>query len=205
MENNLTVGPGMFVAYSYKLYNDADDSLLFETPKDHPDVMVYGVSQEVVPGLIAAMQGLKAGDKFGVTLPPVAAFGDRHEEDVVELDREIFTRDGKLAEEVKTGAVLPMMTAEGYRVIGTILEIGDQKIKMDFNHPFAGLTVRYDGRVDEVRPATEAELKPAHGCGGGCCGNCGDKSDCGCGDSDKSDCNCGDNCDCGCGDDCNCQ
>lgn len=191
MDKELKVGPGMFVAYSYKLYNDADDSLLFETPKDRPDVMVYGVSQEVVPGLIAAMEGLHAGDRFGVTLPPMAAFGDRHEEDVVELDREIFTRDGELAEEVKTGAILPMMTADGQRVIGTVLEIGKEKIKMDFNHPFAGLTVRYDGEVEEVREATEQELKPMNGCGGGCCGNCGDggcdneeggeQKDCGCG------------------------
>lgn len=174
MSKEMTVGPGMFVAYSYKLYNDEDGKLLFETPKGRPDVMVYGVSQEVVPGLIAAMQGLKAGDRFGVTLPPAAAFGDRHEEDIVELDREIFTRDGELVEEVKVGAILPMMTAEGFRVTGTVLEIGDSKIKMDFNHPFAGLTVRYDGEVEEVREATEAELKPAHGCGGGCCGGCGD-------------------------------
>ena len=64
------VGPGMYVEYSYKLYDDADGSLLFETPARHPDVMVYGVSHEVVPGLIAAMQDLKAGDRFGVTLPP---------------------------------------------------------------------------------------------------------------------------------------
>jgi FKBP-type peptidyl-prolyl cis-trans isomerase SlyD len=178
----------MFVEYSYKLYNDANGELLFETPKGRPDMMVYGVSQEVVPGLIAAMQGLKAGDRFGVTLPPAAAFGDRHPDEVMELDREIFTRDGELAEEVKVGAVLPMMTAEGYRIAGTVLEIGD-KVKMDFNHPFAGLTVRYDGEVITVREATPEELKPTHGCGGGC-GGCGG----GCGDN---------GCDSGCGDGCN--
>lgn len=171
------VGPGMFVEYSYKLYNDATGDLLFETPEKQPDMMVYGVSQEVVPGLIAAMQGLAEGDKFGVTLPPAAAFGDRHDEDIVELDRSIFMRDGELAEEVVKGAILPMMTAEGYRVAGTVLEVGD-KIKMDFNHPFAGMTVRYDGEIVKVREATPEELAPVHSCGGGCCG--GDK---GCGDS----------------------
>ncbi|MDE7108923.1 MAG: peptidylprolyl isomerase, partial [Muribaculaceae bacterium] len=84
----------------------------------------------------------------------------------------------------------PMMTAEGYRVEGTVLEVGD-KIKMDFNHPFAGLTVTYKGEVDEVRDATPEELHPVGGCGGGC-GGCGG----GCG----SDGNCGDSCgsDCGC-------
>ena len=66
----------MFVAYSYKLYNDADGSLLFEAKPDAPDVMVYGVSQEVVPGLIAAIKDLSEGDRFGVTLPPETAFGE---------------------------------------------------------------------------------------------------------------------------------
>lgn len=125
------IGPGMYVEYSYRLYDEADGGLLFETPEGHPDMMVYGVSHEVVPGLIAAIQDLKAGDRFGVTLPPAAAFGERHPEDIMELDRDIFTRDGELAEEVKVGAVLPMMTAEGYRIAGTVLEIGD-KVKMDF-------------------------------------------------------------------------
>lgn len=171
----------MFVEYKYKLYNDADGSLLFETPADAPDVMVYGVSHEVVPGLIATMKDLTAGDKFSVTLPPEAAFGERYDDNVVELEREIFERDGKLAEEVVVGAELPMMTAEGYRIIGRVLEVG-KKIKMDFNHPFAGLTVRFDGEVMLVREATPEELKPVSGCG---CGSCGG----GCGDGD-----CGDGC-----------
>lgn len=187
MKEEKKVGPGMYVEYSYKLFNDADGSLLFETPENQPDMMVYGVSHEVVPGLVAALEGLKAGDRFGVTLPPAAAFGERHPEDIMELDRGIFMRDGEMAEEVKPGAVLPMMTAEGYRIAGTVLEVGD-KVKMDFNHPFAGMTVRYDGDVVKVREATPEELTPAQGCGGGC-GGCGGGS---CGDG----CNSGS---CGCG------
>ena len=70
-----------------------------------------------------------------------------------------------------------MMTAEGYRVIGTVLEIGDKKIRMDFNHPFAGMTVRYDGEIIKVRKATPDEIHPAGGCGG-CHGGCGGGSHC---------------------------
>ena len=92
-------------------------------------------------------------------------------------------RDGKLAQEVKVGAKLPMMTAEGFRVEGKVLEIGPDKIKMDFNHPFAGLTVRYEGEIDGVRDATPEELQPSCGCGGcaggGCGGGCGSDG-CGC-------------------------
>ncbi len=183
------VEPGKFVAYSYKLYDDATGELLFETPAAQPDVMVYGVSEDVVPGLITVMNGLKAGDKFEVTLPPQVAFGEVYPDNILELDKEIFMRDGETPEEVKVGARLPMMTAEGFRVIGRILEIGD-KVKMDFNHPYAGLTVRYDGKIEKVRDATPEELKPA---GGGCCGGCGGS----CGDGSCGDHECGSE-GCGC-------
>lgn len=207
-EKHEVVGPGKFVAYSYKL-SEVDPKTeevkeeLFEATPDQPDVMVYGVSHEIVPGLVEVMKDLKKGDRFEVVLPPAAAFGDRYEENVLELDKEIFTReDGKMAEEVKVGAMLPMMTAEGYRIMGEVKEIGD-KIKMDFNHPFAGKTVKYVGEIVEVREATPDELKPIHGCGGGCgcdhgssCNDC-ESGACGDGDSEGGCCGGGEGCGCG--------
>lgn len=185
-KTNEKVGPGKFVAFAYKLYNDADGRLLFETPVDAPDALIYGITTDVTPGLLAALKGLSAGDKFSVTLPPEVAFGERIVDNEMELDKEIFSRDGKLAEEVKVGAELPMLTQEGFRVLGRVLEIGD-KVKMDFNHPFAGLTVKYDGEVLEVRDATPEELQSAQGCG--CCGHdhggCGDGC---CGSHDGDGC-----------------
>ena len=185
MENEKqVVGPGKFVEYTYKLYNDADSSLLFETPKNAPDEMVFGVSPNIVPGLMAAMEGLAVGDKFEVTLPPVAAFGDKTDDMIMQLDKEIFMRDGKLADEVKPGAVLPMMTADNLRVQGTVTNIGDDKVTMDFNHPFAGLTVRYEGEIVEVRDATPEDLPQP-----GCCGGCGGTGGCDSG-------NCAEGCNC---------
>lgn len=186
MSEKEKVGDGKFVAYSYKLYNDANHELLFETPADRPDVMVYGLSKDVVPGLLVAMKGLSAGDKFSVTLPPEAAFGTRFEDNVITLDKELFMQDGKLADPVVVGAILPMMTEQGFQVQGKVLEIGDKTVKMDFNHPFAGLTVTYEGEIIEVREATPEEIQalqhPGCGCGGGCCGGGCDDEGCGCGD-----------------------
>lgn len=185
-KENEKVGLGKFVEFSYRLYNDADNTLLFETPADAPDQMVFGVTREIVPGLAKTMEDLAAGDRFEVTLPPEAAFGPHFEENVVSLEKDIFMRDGKLVEDVKVGAELPMQTAEGMVLRGRVLEIGDKHVKMDFNHPFAGLTVRYEGEIKNVREATPEELQPAHGCGGGCSGGCcgGDCSDGSCGDGD---------------------
>ena len=185
------VGEGMFVAFSYRLTNAADGSLLFEAKENAPDVMVYGATPDVIPGLLATLKGLGAGDKFSVTLPPEVAFGPRMDENVMELEREIFVRDGELAEEVVVGAELPMMTQEGFTVKGKILDITDKIVKMDFNHPFAGMTVEFNGKVEEVREATLEELNPHHGCGCGCGDHgCGDGCGSGCG-HDHGGCGCG--------------
>lgn len=181
------VEEGKYVAYAYKLYNDANGELLFETPEGEPDVMIYGLSHDVVPGLIAAMKGLSKGDKFSVTLPAEVAFGERFDDNVIKLDKELFMRDGRLAEAVKVGAMLPMMTEQGFQVQGKVLSISDKEVEMDFNHPFAGLTVKFDGEIIDVRNATPEEIAAmqSHGCG---CGHCGDGH---CGDGDCGDDHCG--------------
>ena len=178
----MKVEEGKLVAYSYKLYDDANGALLFETPAGQPDVMIYGLSHDVVPGLIVAMKGLKAGDKFSVTLPAEAAFGQRFDDNVIKLDKSLFMRDGKLAEAVEVGAMLPMMTEEGFQVQGKVLSIGDKEVEMDFNHPFAGLTVKFDGEVEEVRDPSPEELAALqhHGCGCGCDHDHCSDHDCGC-------------------------
>ena len=187
---NETISNGKFVAFSYKVTDNDSGRVLFEASENAPDAMVYGVSQEVIPGLVETLKGLKAGDKFSVTLPPEVAFGHRSEDNVIEVPVEAFMRDGQIAEEVVVNATLPMMTAEGYTVTGTVKEIGDKAVVMDFNHPFAGLTVNFEGQVQEVRPATEEELNPKHG---GCCGGCGGGGchDGGCGDGSCGDGGCG--------------
>lgn len=187
MKDKERVSTDKFVAYAYKLYNNADNTLLFEATKERPDVMVFGVSNDVVPGLSGAMEGLGVGDRFDVTLPPAAGFGDRFPENVVELERDIFVRDGKLAPGVKDGAELPMMTQDGMMIKGKVLDITDTHIKMDFNHPFAGLTVRFEGEIVEVRQATPEELNPTGGCHCGCHGSCG-------GDCGDGDCSCSGDC-----------
>lgn len=157
---------GKYVEISYKLFNESDGDLLFETPDDTPERMIYGSTPNIVPGLFTILEGLSPGESFKVVLPPVAAFGEKSEDLIMMLDKELFSQNGKLKEEVKVGAVLPMMTADNLRVNGKIIEI-NTKIKMDFNHPFAGLTVRYEGMVNEVREANIEDFK-----------NIGDESGC---------------------------
>ena len=40
--------------------------------------------------------------------------------------------------------------------------IKDELVKMDFNHPLAGIDLHFEGTIVEVRPATEEELEHGH-------------------------------------------
>ena len=149
----------------------------------------------MIAPLEKAIEGLEVGGKFDVKATADEAFGPYDPDQVVELDREIFVVDGKFDEEmIKVGALVPMMTADGYRINGLVKEVGADKVKLDFNHPLAGKSVRFDGKILTVRDATPEELQPVHGgCGCGCDhDHCGD--DCDGGHHGDGHCGCSDGC-----------
>ena len=84
------------------------------------------------------------------------------------------------SERVKEGATLPMMSAEGQHMNGSVLEVKDDVVVMDFNHPLAGETLHFAGQVADVHEPTPEELAEMEqmmhgGCGGhdhDGCGGC---------------------------------
>ena len=66
-----------------------------------------------------------------------------------------------------------MMTAEGERIEGIVKKITDTHVTLDFNHQLAGETVKYVGKIVNVREATDEEKNPPRQQCGGCSG-CGD-------------------------------
>lgn len=183
-----TVKPGKYVELAYDLFevDGKKEELMLSMTKERPECIVFGVEENVLPALCYAIENKKAGDKFDLTIRPEEAFGERHKEHVMELDRELFEVEGKFDDKhVYEGAAITMMTMEGQPVQGLVEKVTPLKVTVDFNHPLAGKTVHFKGEILTVRDATEKELHPS--CGGGCCG-CGDH---GCSDHDHG---CGDGC-----------
>lgn len=178
------IQPGKYVELGYDLYAveaDGTEQLVHQTDVEDPEKIIFGVTKGMIVPLEKAIDGLEPGSTFNVTATAEEAFGPYDPEQIVELEKEVFLVDGKFDEEVvKPGGVVPMMTADGFRINGVVKEVTDKTVKMDFNHPLAGKAVRFDGKILAVRDATPEELHPAQGCGCGCHGSdCSDGS-CGC-------------------------
>ena len=187
--------PGMHVSLTYDLYavnEDGTEELVHQSDSEDPEQIIFGVTQGVIVPLEKALDGLKAGDEFNVVAKSEEAFGPHVPENMVTLDKEMFYVDGKFdAEMVAVGNYVPMMTADGFKISGLVTEVKADKVTLDFNHPLAGKTVRFQGKVQAVRNATEEELHIAlnpGGCCGGCCG--GDSEGCDCDKNEGEGCGC---------------
>ena len=133
------------------------------------------------------LEGLSAGDKFDFIAEPEKAFGPYSEEEIFSIPREQMTVNGKFDESMFTpGALIPLMTPDGFRIDGTVVRLTPEAVVLDLNHPLAKDRVHYVGEVITVRDPKPEELQPQEGCGccGGSCGggNCGEAGEgsCGC-------------------------
>jgi len=138
----------------------------------------------LLPKFEAAVEGKEPGEPFEFTLAAEEGYGEYHPEYVVTIPKEAFAIDGKVREDLLViGRMIPMMNQDGQVVQGTVANVLDDSVAMDFNHPMAGKTLHFTGKVEAVRDATDKELKeglhgeylpPEEGCckkgkGGGCC------------------------------------
>jgi FKBP-type peptidyl-prolyl cis-trans isomerase SlyD len=185
------------VSLTYELrVNDSDGRVIETLDETRPLKFIYGTGR-LLPVFESNINSLKTGDLFKFKLESELAYGDKREDMIIDVPIHVFQTDGQLNEDIcKVGNEVPMSDSEGNPLSGVINEISDTFVKMDFNHPMAGLDLFFTGKIIEVRDATDNELAGTmHSCSGGCSSGCGDSenSDCsgGCGEGAHADCNCG--------------
>lgn len=86
------------------------------------------------PGLERLLYGLRTGDRARFSLAPGQVFGDRDPDNVHTMRREEFPPELALEE----GVVVGFDTPGGDEVLGTVLELDEESVRVDFNHPLAG-------------------------------------------------------------------
>lgn len=127
-----------------------------------PIAYLHGASN-IVPGLETALEGKNVGESIKVTIPPEQGYGARDPNLVQPVPRSNFQG----IQEIKPGMQFQAQTAEGARVV-TVVQVDDQNVTVDANHPLAGMELKFDVKIVDVRKATPEELTHgrAHDAGG---------------------------------------
>ncbi len=169
----MKIGNEMAVAISYTL--TVDGQVADQATKEAPLKFVYGIGM-LLPKFEEYLLGLEAGDKYSFTLSPEEGYGVHQEEMIIAVPKAAFEIEGKIEEGLLTiGNRIPMMTQMGQPIVGVVVEVTDEAVKMDFNHPMAGKTLNFEGEVVDVHEATDDDYPHSCGCG---CDDCGCEGDC---------------------------
>ncbi|MFA6769928.1 MAG: peptidylprolyl isomerase [Bacteroidales bacterium] len=174
----MEIGKNKVVSLSYTLTVEGD---VVETVKaDSPLRFTFGTGY-LLPKFEENVTGKKVGDKFDFLLSAKEGYGQVSKDAIVELPKNMFEVDGKIEDGLLTvGNILPMQDSDGNRLQGSIQEIKEDIVIMDFNHPLAGSKLHFQGEVVEVRDATPQELtdglfgekKTTPDCDSGSCAGC---------------------------------
>lgn len=160
-----TIGKNKVVAISYELrVSDADEEqvLVEQVGGDEPMLFLFGESG-LPERFEENLRGMQQGDNFEFSIGVEEGYGEYSEEDVIMLPLDVFKIDGEIDEEVlQPGRILPMADQEGNMMRGQVVEVTDEGVLMDFNHPLAGRHMHFKGRVEQVRPATSEEIAHGH-------------------------------------------
>lgn len=159
----MTIENNKVVSVNYLLTKKNTDDVIEQTSKEKPFVFIYGKGG-LLEDFETQLKDKKVGDTFDFHVDHERGYGKRDEQFLVNIPMEAFVgEDGKFDEEnVKVGVTLPMVDKEGNPLYGTVLEIGEKEIKMDFNHPLADTDLHFKGEVLEIRDASAEELDHGH-------------------------------------------
>jgi FKBP-type peptidyl-prolyl cis-trans isomerase SlyD len=140
----------------------ADGQLVETTENREPLAFIYGIGM-MIPDFEKNIAGMKSGDTFEFGIPAGSAYGEYDEGALVEVPKTIFEVDGNIQDGLlEVGNVLPLTDQEGNNLQGMVAWVGPETVKIDFNHPMAGVDLYFKGHVDNVRDAEPAEMEHGH-------------------------------------------
>ena len=132
----------------------------------------------LIKGFEAAVEGRAENESFSFNVKPEDGYGEFRDDLVFELPKY------RLAEipGLEVGMALKMETPNGAMIV-RVTGIDDDKVSLDGNHPLAGVELRFDVEVLEVRDSTPDELDElarraaeaacSGSCSDSCCSSCG--------------------------------
>ena len=100
----------------------------------------------VIKGFDEGVSGMKVGEKRTINIPVDEAYGQRSEDMLIEFPKDRFPNDM----EIKEGMQLMMSNGTGQNIPVIVVEVKDDAVILDANHPLAGEDLIFDIELVEI-------------------------------------------------------
>ena len=140
----MRIKKGSRVTFHYEL-RDESGKVIDSTFGKEPVIYIQGEG-EIIEGLEELMNGEEAGFEAKVTVPPEKAYGVTNQDLIVFAGPENFEDNV----EIDVGSTVETEDPEGETIVFRIIEVTEDKVYLDGNHPLANQTLDYKVEVLEV-------------------------------------------------------
>jgi FKBP-type peptidyl-prolyl cis-trans isomerase SlyD len=158
----MIIEPNSVVTMHFSVYSE-DKTQIDSSREGDPMVYLQG-SRHLIDGLEKAMLGKEVGDQFKLSVKPSEAYGERQEALMQAVPKDMFK-----GMDIEPGMQFRATTDDGEQSV-IIVEVTEEEVVVDGNHPLAGLTLLFDVEILDIREATSEEI--AHGHAHGPEGSC---------------------------------
>lgn len=134
------------------------DGEVVDTSEGHEPIEFIQGTGMVISGLENNLYGLTVGDSKEFSVPPSEGYGEEDEDALAEVPRTEFPSHIPL----NKGVELMLKDEDGDEMQAYIVEVGEENVTLNFNHPLAGKTMNFTVEVIDLRWATEEELDHGH-------------------------------------------
>jgi FKBP-type peptidyl-prolyl cis-trans isomerase SlyD len=144
------------VSLNYELFDSTGE--LLERVEEQISYL-HGGYDGIFPLVEEALHGKSVDDQVSVTMQPDDAFGE-YDHNLVEVEpRSSFPKEVTVGMQFE-GA--PEASDDDDFLLFTVVEVTDDEVTVDGNHPLAGKTLTFNCTVTGVRKATAEELEHGH-------------------------------------------
>lgn len=150
---------GMFVSVEYK--GTLHDGQVFDTNQGRQPLEIELGAGKLIKGFEDALQGMSLNEKKTFTLEPEEAYGQRDESLTNTFSR------SKVPPEMnpEAGQTVILTTPEGQQIPARIVQVDNETVTVDLNHPLAGESLTFE---IEVVGISSTPIQAQVGCGGDC-------------------------------------
>jgi len=137
------VSEGNLVKVSYTL--TVDGNVVDSSQEGKPFEFQVG-NKQVISGFEEAIVGMKAGEKKSFEVSPDKGYGQEDPEGIHEVSKDKLSPDVK----PEVGMILHAKNPDGQTIVSRIIEVKEDVIAVNLNHPLAGKTLNFEVEVIEI-------------------------------------------------------